>query len=360
MPLQMIDYPPLSNWQQVVVILGLAVALAFVIRVALGIWIRQSTKATETDIDRVVYEEVIRPLYLTTLLAGVYLVLPILKMPQVEFVGGAFLISVIVILWARAGIKLVSRLITVIREQGREPEFAPVLKNLWTFFVVVGSFFIFLEVWGLDVTPLLAGAGVAGIIIGIAAQDSIGNFFAGISLNLDQTYQVGDILQLEDGTRGTVTNISVRSTTILTRDNIEVTVPNSYLNNTQVINESSPRRRRRIRTDVGVAYGSNLEDVRSTLIDVALGTNIILDDPTPEVRFRQFGDSAINAQLVCFISHPAQLGQARHQLIMGIAEAFAETDIKIPFPQRELSFFESENSIHVRHDEPRGDDTHVE
>ena len=353
MPLQVIEIPTLPPWQQVVIILGIAIGMAMLIRIGMGFWITRSSRFTETDLDRVVYEEIIMPLYVTTILIGVYLVLPILTIARFEFVIGAGIATVIVFLWARAMIRLVARIISVLRDQGREPEFAPVLKNLWTFVVFVGGFFFFLEIWRIDVTPFIAGAGVAGIIVGIAAQDSIGNFFAGISLNLDQTYQVGDMLQLEDGTRGTVTEISIRSTTILDRDNIEVTIPNSYLNTTQVVNESAPRRRRRIRLDVGVAYGSDLDQVESTLLDVADQTKIILDDPAPVVRFRSFDDSAILAQVQCYISHPAQWGRARHDLIMGISKAFAAEEIKIPFPQRELTFFEADNAIRIEGDEER-------
>lgn len=344
---QVVDIPTLPEWQQVVIILAMAVVLALLVRLALEIWIRGSTRLTDTDLDRVVYEEVGPPLYVTILLSGIYLVLPYLAMPRFEYFIGGVILTVILFLWARAGIHLAKRMLEVLRERGKEPEFAPVLKNLWTFVILIGGLFFFLSAWDIDVTPFLAGAGVAGIIIGIAAQDSIGNFFAGISLNLDQTYQVGDVILLEDDTRGTVTNISIRSTTILTRDNIEITVPNNYMNNTQVTNESAPRRRRRIRLNVGVGYDSDLSQVESILVEIARETDVILDDPAPIVRFRDFENSSIRAQLQCYIDHPSQLGRARHELIVAITDAFRNDGIKIPFPQRELTFFEEGNEIRV-------------
>ena len=351
MVLQLVDLPTLPEWQQVVVILVLTMALAILVRVGMGAWIKRSSRLTSTDLDRVVFEEAGPPLYLTVILSGVYLVVPYLGFPRrIEFFLEGALLTVILFVWARGGIRIVARSLVVLRDRGWEPEFAPVLKNLWTFIVLLGGLVLLLSVWEVDVTPFLAGAGIAGIIIGIAAQDSIGNFFAGISLNLDQTYQVGDMIQLEDGTRGTVTNISIRSTTLLTRDNYEVTVPNNYLNNTQVINESWPDRHRRIRLDVGVAYGSDLEAVERVLLRVANETDIIMNDPKTEVRFRSFDDSAIRAQLQCYISHPAQWGRARHNLVKAISKAFESEGIKIPFPQRELTFFESENEIRLDFD----------
>lgn len=350
MVLQIIDTSLLSDWQLAALILGITVVTAICVKVVMRLWVTHSSKFTHTDLDRIFYEEIATPVYLSILGGGLYLVVPLLGFPRLEFLISASIISLVVLMWARALVRLAARFIQHLREQDREPEFAPVIKNLWTFLVLIGGLFFLLSIWNIDITPFLAGAGVAGIIIGIAAQDSIGNFFAGISLNLDQTYQVGDMLQLEDDTRGTVTNISIRSTTILTRDNIEVTVPNNYLNNTMVINESTPRRRRRIRLDVGVAYGSDLEHVEQVLLDVANETRIIMDDPAPVVRFRSFGDSAIVAQLQCYISHPAQWGRARHALIKNISSAFEGEEIKIPFPQRELTFFEADNRIRVEND----------
>lgn len=337
----------LLSWMRALTIIGVAIIAAIAVRLVVPVFIRRSRWLRERSLHEVVTDELIRPLYVSIILVGVLLTLPLFDRPQQVFLVGAGVLSLLTIIWVRTGIRLVSRSFRVLREQGQEPEFAPVLKNLWTFFLLVVAFLFLLNVWGIDVTPLLAGAGIAGIIIGIAAQDTIANFFAGISLNLDQTYKIGDMLQLEDGTRGTVTEISIRSTTVLTRDNIEITIPNSYLNNTQVINESSPRRRRRLRLDVGVAYGSDLHHVEETLIRVAEDTDRILDTPSPAVKYRSFEDSAILAQLQCHIAHPAQRGKARHELIKGISAAFEDEDIKIPFPQREMTFFEAGNEIQV-------------
>ncbi len=346
----------LTPWLQAAVTVGIAVLAALGVRLGMKVVVSRSTRLTESNLDRVVTEELTRPLAVTIVLVGVILTIPIFDRPQLGYYVGAGILSILILLWTLASIRLVNRSILVLRDQGRELEFAPVIRNLWTFFVLLVTIGFLLSIWGIDITPLLAGAGVAGIVIGIAAQDSIGNFIAGISLNLDRTYQIGHLLQLEDGTRGTVTSISVRSTTILTRDNIEVTIPNSYLNNTQVINESAPLRHRRIRLDVGVAYGSELPVVEETLIRVATEADSILEIPPPKVEFRSFDDSAIRAQLQCYISHPAQWGRARHELIKAIDVAFAEEGIKIPFPQRELTFYEAENEIRIEEQRDRDDD----
>ncbi len=297
--------------------------------------------------DRIIIEELHLPLYVTVFLVGVYTSALLLPEVGIGFYIASAAMSIILVLWAYATIRLGGRIIGASNNAPTDREITPILKNILTFFIIIAGFFLLLGIWNVDVTPLLASAGVIGIVLGIAARDSLGNFFSGISLYLDKTYKLGDMIQLESGERGTVIDMSIRSTTVLTRDNIAITVPNSELNSTQVINESSPVRRRRIRLDVGVAYGSDLRQVKEALLEVADEEDLILETPSPGVRFQEFGDSAIVAQLQCHIEHPALRGRAKHFLIERIDERFREDEIKIPFPQRELSFYESENTVRL-------------
>ncbi len=346
------SFQTLPFWIQIPLILLSALLGAKLIEVGGYYVLHRSKRLAKGRYDRLIVEELQLPLYVTVLLAGVYVSTRIVPDLTLGFYVATAAISVILVVWARAVTRLGNRVIGLTNDSPTEREIAPIFKNILTFFVVVGTFFFLLSIWDVDVTPLLASAGILGIIIGIAAQDSLGNFFGGLSLHFDKTYQLGDMVQLESGERGTVIDMSIRSTTVLTRDNIAITVPNARMNSTQVINESAPVRRRRIRLDVGVAYGSDLETVERVILEAAADENVILDSPRPKVRFREFADSAIVAQLQCHIAHPAQRGQARDVLIRGIDRRFDEEEIKIPFPQREVTFFESGNRIAVESGRP--------
>lgn len=350
----------LASWQQVVVILVAAAVLAKLVLWATAAWLNRSERLAVSNLDRIIVEEVRFPLYVTVILGGVHATLPILGLERVEFVLGNSILTAIVVLWVRAGVRSGARTVRTWQENGREVEFAPVLKNLWSFMLLLGGFLLLLDIWEFNITPLLASAGVIGIVLGIAAQDSIGNLFAGMSLHLDKTFVVGDMIQLADGTRGTVTDLSIRSTTIVTRDNVAVTIPNAELNQSQLVNESSPVRRRRIRLPVGVAYGSDLGAVEDALLEAARSRSVILDSPPPRVRFQAFDDSAITVELHCHIEHPALLVRARDELIREIDERFRDADITIPFPQRELSFLADDNEISVRHEAGDHSDTVVD
>lgn len=341
------SFSTVPPWLQVVGILSLSFVVAKIIEVVGRYLLRRSPTDGKSRHDQILIEETYVPLYVTVFLIGVYISSQLLEQGTVGIYVANVAVSIILIVWAYAVSRIGSRIITVRTDTPSGREIAPIIRNILTFFIVLGAFFILLSVWEIDITPLIASAGVIGIVLGIAARDSIGNFFGGISLYLDKTYKVGDMLQLESGQRGTVLDMSIRSTTILTRDNVAVTIPNAEMNSTQVINESAPNRRRRIRLDVGVAYGSDLETVKETLLSVAAEERLILDSPSPAVRFREFGDSAITAQLQCHIENPGLRARARHRLIEGIDRQFREKEIKIPFPQRELTFFEADNEISI-------------
>ncbi|WP_338729910.1 mechanosensitive ion channel family protein [Haladaptatus sp. DJG-WS-42] len=191
-----------------------------------------------------------------------------------------------------------------------------------------------LTFWEIDITPFLASAGIIGIVVGLAARDTIANFFGGIALYFDGTYAVGDYIVLESGERGRVEDISIRSTVIRTRDDLLVTVPNAVLNSARIVNESTPERERRIRLPVGVAYGSDVDRVEEVLLAEANAENLVLEQPHPRVRFRGFGDSALDFELLCWISDPVLRGRATHEMNKRIYQAFGRENIEIPFPQR--------------------------
>ena len=130
--------------------------------------------------------------------------------------------------------------------------------------------------------------------------------------------------------------VGVRSTTLLTRDEVLVTVPNSVLNATRVTNESAPGRRRRVRVPIGVAYGTDIDAFEELLVELALGESLVLDAPKPRMRLRRFGDSAREYELLCWVNGPTRAAKTRHELNRAIYHALDEAGIEIPYPQRDL------------------------
>ena len=210
------------------------------------------------------------------------------------------------------------------------------LKNLARVVLVVVAFLWFLSIWQIDMTPLFASAGIAGIAVALAAKDTIANFFGGLSIFMDRTFKVGDYIVLDSGERGEVVVIGIRSTRIKTRDDILITIPNSIIANSKIINESAPIPRFRIRVPVGVAYGSDLEKVERVLLEIAAASPHVTNEPPPRVRLRLLADSSVNFELLCWVDDPRLKGLEIHNLLCNIHTAFLEQNIVIPFPQRDV------------------------
>ena len=326
----------LPTWAQVIVILAGAIVTAKLIELA-GKWVVRSL-GEGGSIRTVFFEEITLPLYVSVFLWGV---LESLALVELELaVGGVHnvILTVILVVWTRAGLRIGNRSLSRLKDRDESYEFAPMLKNIWSVAVVSIAFVSLLSIWEIDVTPLLASAGVLGIVIGFAARDAVANFIGGIALYFDDTYKLGDFIVLESGEKGTVVDIGLRSTTVLTRDRVMVAVPNSVLNSSQVINESAPQRYKRVRVPVQVAYGSDIDTVESILDSVGEDLDHVIDTPSHEVRFREFGDSGLKYEFRGFIPHPAREPRAIHRINREIYHRFDENDVEIPYPQRNLHF----------------------
>jgi MscS family membrane protein len=172
--------------------------------------------------------------------------------------------------------------------------------------------------------------------VALAAKETLSNFFGGVTVLLDQPYRVGDYIILDSGERGEVAEIGLRSTRILTRDDVQISIPNSIITNTKVINESAPEPRFRVRIKVGVAYGTDVDQVEEVLLTVARDNALVVPEPEPRVRFRTFGDSSLDFELLCWAHRPHDKGRIIHQLNRATYKAFEQAGIVIPFPQRDV------------------------
>lgn len=283
-----------------------------------------------------------RPIFLTFVLVGLALATRRLGIPATpEYITLAMLRSIAIVIWYNFLNSVLNVVITAMsRERARRNLRASILPLLNTVFRVVllalAVYFIFLA-WRINVTAWLASAGIVGLALSFAAKDTLSNLFAGVSIAADAPYKTGDYIILESGERGRVTHIGLRSTRILTRDDVEITVPNGVIGNSKIINEAGgPSPRHRIRVSVGVAYGSDIDHVIATLNRVASEHKEICESPEPRVRFRQFGDSSLDFELLCWINQPVDRGRLTHELNCNVYKAFNSESIQIPFPQRDL------------------------
>jgi small-conductance mechanosensitive channel len=213
----------------------------------------------------------------------------------------------------------------------------PLFDLVMTVIILAIGAYALLQVWNIDPTAWLASAGIIGIAVGFAAKDTLANLFAGFFIIADAPYSIGDYIVLGSGERGFVVNVGIRSTRLRTRDDVEIIIPNSAMANAKIINESGGvRESYRLRIKVGVAYGSDLEQVCTLLDQVAQAHPEVIKNPRPRVRNRGFGDSSVDFELLCWIRNPADRGRISHDLYMAIYKVFDREAVTIPFPQRDL------------------------
>ena len=210
------------------------------------------------------------------------------------------------------------------------------VMRVLSFIVVFILFYNAADRFGIPVNAVFASAGIAGFAVAMAAKDSLSNLFGGVTIFLDQPFRTGDYIVLENNERGEVMQIGLRSTRIQTRDDVMITIPNSIITNTKIVNQSSPEPMFRLRIKIGVAYGSDIKQVETILIEQVRSNPLAAQHPEPRVRFRTFGDSALEFELLCWAKRPHDRGRLMHELNTSIYNAFAEAGVEIPFPQRDV------------------------
>jgi len=218
-----------------------------------------------------------------------------------------------------------------------KPQTLPLFDNLSKVVIVAIAGYIIFQIWGIDMTAWVASAGIVGLAVSFAAKDTLSNLFSGVFILADSPYKIGDYVVLDGNQRGKVTHIGLRSTRLVTRDDVEVTVPNSIMGNSKITNQSGgPNPKFRIRVKVGVAYGTDIEHVREILMNVALNEALVTKTPEPRVRFRVFGASSLDFELLCWIGDPELKGRTLDKLNVAVYNKFNEENIEIPYSKQDL------------------------
>lgn len=334
-----------------------SIAAAYVAELLLTRVLGHLVGKTETSLDDEIIEELRRPIFVSVMLIGFWWALLTLQLASERTlnVARAILMSIAILLWSVTAGKVTGKLLRALSKKalrsGRRsiihPRTIPVFDMLLKLAIVgAGIYFIFLA-WRIDVTAWLASAGIVGIAVGFAAKDTLANLFAGIFIIADAPYKVGDFIVLENGLRGRVTSIGIRSTRILTLDDVEITIPNAIIGNGMLINEvGGPAPKQRVKISVQAAYGSDIDLVEKTLLSATEGVDLLSGHPTPKVRFTAFGDSGLDFQLLVWLDDAARREELVSMLNARVYRAFAAAGIEIPFPQRD---------VHIKEAPPRGE-----
>lgn len=336
----MADYPFLLAL--LVVFIGVLVAflLRWITTRVLGRLSRRSKTRVDDELIRVLAKPVFNTILLLSLIVAAGIVMGDYRIGQII---QRLLASLLVLTWIAAALRACHIVLEALArlKQFRivEPRTTPLFDIIAKLLIVGGGIYFIFIIWGINPAAWIASAGVIGIAVGFAARDTLANLFSGFFIVADSPYKIGDYIVLDTGERGVVTQVGMRSTRLLTRDDVEVTVPNSVIGGGKIVNESGgPWEKFRIRIPVGVAYGSDLDEVMEALLNVTRDHDKVCASPDARVRMRGFGESSVDFELLCWVERPEQRGLVTHELLLAIYRQFAESGIEIPFPQRDLHF----------------------
>jgi MscS family membrane protein len=191
-----------------------------------------------------------------------------------------------------------------------------------------------LDHFQVDVKGLLAVLGVGSLAIALAAQDTISNMISGFIIMVDRPFRVGDRIVLPSGETADVYDIGIRSSKFLTFDNTLIVVPNNDLVKSKITNLSYPEEEIRVKIELGVAYGSDIDQVKTLLVKAASEHPTVLKSPEPSAFFSSFGESALNFMLVCRVATLADQWDVAENLRCRIYRDLQVAGIEIPYPRR--------------------------
>lgn len=330
-------------WLQALAVALVSLAVAVVLTWILKNLLLRLARYTRFELDDQIVAIIRPPLFYSILMLGLSVAIGLLPVGAKfqQLILNAFQ-TLGILIWSLFGLRLARLLLrawaaTDMRMKLVRPQTLPLFENL-AFFAVLGvAIYLAFQAWGIDMTAWLASAGVMGVAIGFAAKDTLSNFISGIFILADAPYKIGDYVLLDSGERGEITNIGIRSTRMLTRDDVELTIPNAVMGTTKVINQSGgPHEKFRVRVPVGVAYGSDIDQVRAILQKVGEEHSLTCGLPEPRVRLRAFGASSLDFELLCWVDNPALRGRAVDGLLTDIYKRFTAAGVEIPYTKQDL------------------------
>jgi len=307
-------------------------------------WVPRIARFTRTDLDERVLQRITPPVELLTITAGLYLAirsLPLYDRVQLILSGVVFIVNILI--FANIAYRAADEFLAWYARRVEERtgtriglQIFPLLRKVFTIFLVCAALIVVLNHFGYDALSLLTALGIGSLAIGLAAKDTLANMISGFTLMIDRPFRIGDRIQLASGKTGDVVDIGLRSTRIKTVDNTLLIIPNSELCNSAVLNMAFPDMKTQGRITVGVAYGSDIEKIKNIMLEIARENSEVLKEPAPEAIFLSFGDSALNMLLVFWANDYSKINTITDQINMLLITAFTKNEIQIPYPTRKV------------------------
>ena len=309
-------------------------------------WLKKRAEATESPLDDIILMALGTPLVVAIIALSVYIALTrfaIVPASMSWLITGQMINALFILFGAWIisvfSFNLIRTYGTLVAEKTKtdlDDRLIPILEIAARYLIWFVAFLLILSTFQIDITPLLAGAGIGALALALAAQEILSNFLGGAIIAVDKPFRIGDRVKI-DTFFGDVMSIGLRSTRIKTLDNQVVTVPNSTVTSSVVINYAMPDLKMKVRIPFSVAYGSDMDRVQAILLAIAREaaekTSWVLTDPAPSVYFLEFGESALTGQLILWTNNYDYVWDVQDWVNRHIARRFADEKIEIPYRQ---------------------------
>ncbi len=300
------------------------------------------TKKTDTNLDDLIVEKIKPPFSYVIWFLGIRLAIaPIgLEIEWVDKVLNTVILSIAFYSVAVVSDIIIKGLLGKITSKTSttlDDTLMPLVNRTINIVIVILGIMWILAIWDIDLTPLVASLGVAGLALSFAMKDSLANIFGGISLILDQTISVGDKVKIESGDIGHIHEIGLRSTKLRTADNEMIIIPNGQLANSRIQNFAKPSLAQRVVVNFGVSYDSEVDKVRKVVRDAILSIDDIDEEQKPpEVLFIGMGESSLDFSARFWISNYANAWEKKLEATDKIFATLSSNKIDIPYPTRTI------------------------
>lgn len=332
-------------WQflwPILILVSFAV-VGYVLRFVLNVYVSKLSRKTKTKIDDIILDATKTPVVVVFLIIGITFALsqaPFIPTQITQYLPIVSSLAIILI-----GTVVSARIIIgILKYYGQT---RPSMKSLVPFFSKLSKLIIYfiglvlvLNTFGINVTALVAGLGIAGIAIAFALQETLSQLFAGMYIMTDRPVRVGDYIELDSGQKGYVENIGWRSTKIRELPNNIIVVPNSKLAGAIVTNYYLPQPEMACLVQVGVSYNSDLEKVERVTIDVGRQVLKKVTGGVPEfdpfIRYHTFSDFSINFTVILRVKEFVDKYLVTHEFVKELHKRYKKEGIEIPFPIRTI------------------------
>jgi small-conductance mechanosensitive channel len=284
-------------------------------------------------------------------LAALYVAFKSLEIvePFKTYIARFILIAVILSITFAVKNLLVGALDEWSKKQGRGFPSTKIFTNLIKIVIIIIGILIVLESLNISITPMLTALGIGGLAISLALKDTLSDLFSGLHILLSKKVKPGDFVEIDGGTRGYITNITWRNTTLLERANNVISIPNSRISAAIVKNYDIEDASFSVRIPIGVSYSSNLDNVEKITHEVALAVQKeiagAVEGFDPIVRFFEFGDSSINLKVYFQAKQYGDHHALKHEFIKRLHNRYEAEGIVIPFPIRTIIHENNSNDL---------------